>query len=189
MSIAHGARLLLLTGASILALASFGTPTLADNTSAQNKLQYELQEKCGKDAANFLYRLKTEDIPGGPIKAEGSMFGGIVDIESQSHYSARFNKCFLLINDKRTAEHGRRDDDASVWDVNSGRKIAGFWKTTDKTIVGHYVKWCWAFEPDHINNFKSGTANTASCGNLDDPFSKAAIQQWNALVRPYMPRH
>jgi hypothetical protein len=98
------------------------------------KRSTKMQRECSGDAAKFLNRLKTEDIPGGPLRAD-EILGETVSIQAENHYIARFNKCFLYIIDHRYGEYlpghkPKNDDDYNLWDVTDARKIAGYWQHT-----------------------------------------------------------
>lgn len=49
----------------------FNKLALADNTPEQKKVQYELQEKCPKDASDLLDRVKAGKLAGGLLGADG----------------------------------------------------------------------------------------------------------------------
>lgn len=173
-----------LAGAAALLAA---TPALAD-TSAQN---YELQEKCSFDANQFLNRLKTEDIPGGPIKRDQDPVGKRIwrtDYDDvQNHYSAEFNKCFLLVKDSETLlKTGHKtQEDLSVWDVNSGKKIAGYWESRNIDNGPRLLKWCWVQKPDHLTATNVQDDDSKDCGGgiiVDN----TSLQTWYALIAPYM---
>jgi len=186
-------RTTVLVGAALLAATpSFAQWSVFDHKSLattptleQDKVLYELQQKCSADATNFLNRLKTEDVPGGPVKPAPS---ALLDLESQSHYSARFKKCFLWVRDTVTAKGGKEQEDFSVWHVNNGRKIAGLWLYY---VLIPELRWCWALKPAYINDFdfsESGKNTTDSCGTAPgQPVVRdASLRQWNALIKPYM---
>jgi hypothetical protein len=72
------------TTTALLALLLFGTAAPAQ----PNREQYELQERCGKRAAEFFKReyssgFKTRDTT--------------TSFNYENHYSARLNKCFFLV--------------------------------------------------------------------------------------------
>ena len=90
--------------AATLVLSALGTAAQAE----PNTVQYELQERCGKDAAAFFKRFDD----GGPAK-----------VSFTDHYNPDLNSCFVLLN--RT---GKWIDNTvyawwELWDVNENRQI------------------------------------------------------------------
>ena len=72
-------------------------PTLADNpagTPDQPTVNYEMQERCGKDAAALFHQLFLDKVKiDGLIHSDATGREG--DLEFQNHYSNKFNKCFM----------------------------------------------------------------------------------------------
>jgi len=94
--------------AAILALALAGAGTAAQ--AELNKAQYELQERCGKDAAKFFKRFSAPD---------GASY--------TNHYNPDLNGCFALLNLSRPggapSGSGRIWLEWELWDVNENRQI------------------------------------------------------------------
>ena len=93
------------TLAATMVISALGTVAQAQPT----KEQYELQERCGKDAAAFFKRF---DDGGGPAK-----------VSFTDHYNPDLNGCFVLLN--RTGDWFNNTYTAwwELWDVNENRQI------------------------------------------------------------------
>jgi hypothetical protein len=94
-----------------------------------NRVQYELQERCGKRAAEVF---KSEYQPTVQNTDEGQML-----FNYRNHYSAVFNKCFFLemsnilgyrANPKYSAQMFR------LYDLNDNKEYGSYYKRSDKTV-------------------------------------------------------
>lgn len=188
-------RTTVLAGAAVLIAA---TPTLADNaalTPEQTKVRYELQERCGKDAAAFFDRIKTTRLiqPIIPTQTTSSNF--------QNHYSTEFNKCFMttyvMIGD--LGEAGTRESQ-SLWDVNDNRMIGDFLTVAAENrkvnTVMPRVARCWVWKPEKLNTL-APTGPSFALGDVNycvpdqsNPgqfiVSPPDYGKWHALIKPYM---
>jgi len=116
--------------AAVMALLA-ETPTFADNT-VHTPGQTDVQEKCAKDAADFLDRLKA----GGGLGIQGIPSGEQQNAikEVRSHHNVRFNKCFSSVVATWTVMGRDVGDDTknflirkvTVYDVNEGEEIGSF---------------------------------------------------------------
>lgn len=150
----------------------------------QKKMQYELQEKCAKDAEDFLDRVKAGKVVGGLLGGLG--IGEKQDIKQiQNHYSARFNKCFVSIDDTVTWElNGKGGDDreeVSLWNVNDNNKIGDFVLVSNGELDHWRTAWCWVKKPDYSGSGRD--SDRCFDPSHIDGFSE---NKWTALIRPYM---
>jgi len=159
-----------LVGAAALLAA---TPALADNTERtpeQNKVLYELQEMCARDAAALFTEMTSPDphvtATGGDVVAVWAYGGNVTGPRYiyEDHYSQERNKCFLLIRftgigPASTAKAVRA---AELWDVTSHRLLGQFSVPTPP-----------GWEP--------ATATICRFANKD-----CDVGEWTALIKPYM---
>lgn len=149
------------------------TPTLADNTvrtPKQDKVLYELQESCSKDAATLFTEITNPNphlkSTSGDVVAEWVSWGQVTDPKYiyENRYSQQLNKCFLLIrfNGTETVSTANAVRAEELWDVTSHRLLAQFsvpappdWKPPTAIICRFADRNC-------------------DVGN------------WNALIKPYM---
>ena len=141
----------------ILALATLLASTCY---AAPDKVQYELQERCGKTCKDAFER---EWGRNGVVNNDD----GQMRATYQNHYSVRLNKCFYLeevttypIN-KTQSVH----EDQVLYDINENKQYGNFHRMYN--YVGPY-----------------GDIPPATCYVLDKPCRSK--NEWDALVRPYM---
>jgi hypothetical protein len=91
------------------AIATAGTLAVHPVRADPDKLAYELQERCGKDAAEFFRRLD------------------LSPTSFTNHYNPDLNGCFALVN-KTLSEHGKGVTwvEWDLWDVNENRQLDMF---------------------------------------------------------------
>jgi hypothetical protein len=174
MTIARRARLLLPIGIAAASLLA-AMPAFADTTPRtpeQNKALYELQEKCAKDAADFLDKVKAGKVVGARLVEQPDELQHESIVELQNHYSAKLNKCFVemqnIANDDR--------EYVTVWDVNERRQVATFLVYPKS----HVAVWCGAENPDHPDE-------DLDCGHYTEIVGNPAMwPKWKAVIKPYM---
>src|SRR6476660_9912621 len=104
-----------------LAMTTLGI-WMAIGSSANNNHHpsYALQQKCTKDAEDFVIKARADKIPGTP-SGLGSLQKQRVDMR-QHHYSARLNRCFVKLRTKLwwmdNGEENVSNDRLAIWDVN-----------------------------------------------------------------------
>lgn len=162
-------RVAVLAGAAALLAA---TPTFADNparTPEQNKVQYELQERCGKDAAElFSQQLRENQIASNPERTDIN----VNKFDYESHYSSKFNDCFALLKMDSVAiqrpYHSLHTED--LWNVNAHR------------IIGTLA----------LDEGEAGSGGRGLDGNIFnrcDFDGKSCLHEgrtWGELIAPYM---
>jgi hypothetical protein len=116
---------------------------------------YELKERCGKTCAQ---RFKQEYGKEG-IYSDKDNKGGR---GYSSHYNAKLNKCFILIEDTSFSPAASRNK--MLWDVNENKEYGGYY----------------AFRKDT----KSLYDTIAQCEVLRKPCKSE--QEWDSLVKPFM---
>lgn len=108
-----------------LALFVSATPVFA----APDKAAYELQERCGKRAAEV-------DKANGPSirqTKDGTTISSYV-----AHYNARSNRCFALITSSGFVKSNTGNDSfrmESLFDVNSNREHGGYYQRNASSKV------------------------------------------------------
>jgi len=102
-----------------------------------NKEQYELQERCGRRAAEFFDRVKKElQSMEGPLRWFHSTY--------QNHYNSRLNKCFILEDTIITADNDPSlDHSFSITDINENKKYGVYWGRNHVCWVSGKTKDCW----------------------------------------------
>jgi hypothetical protein len=97
-----------------ISVAIAGLLCFSTYVSAQpNKELYELQERCGKRAAEVF---KREYRPGSNIKGEQIRFN------YENHYSARLNKCFFLLEIAVSYEKEKSSKIMRLLDLNDNKE-------------------------------------------------------------------
>jgi hypothetical protein len=83
--------------------------TISKASAATNKEQYELQARCGKDAAEFFERFEKQDPSA---------------LSFTNHYNPDLNGCFVLVNKTRfQTGKGVTWVEWDLWDVNENRQV------------------------------------------------------------------
>jgi hypothetical protein len=114
------------TAAMSMAIAVAAMRSIPEASAEPNKEQYELQERCGKRAAEVFKSYN----PGGEITNTDT---GQDIVTYQNHYSARFNKCFVL---QITTSVNFRSSNKSMstlmtlFDVNENKDYGQFFKSS-----------------------------------------------------------
>jgi hypothetical protein len=108
---------------ALVALLLFGTAAHAQ----PNKEQYELQERCGKRAAEVF----AKDWPNAVSNtASGQTIGNY-----ENHYNSRLNKCIYL-EIGNTYERGKSPSRVMrLFDINENREIATYSKSEGDAFV------------------------------------------------------
>jgi hypothetical protein len=92
---------------------------------ASDKEAYELQERCGKRAAE---RFKQEFGQEGPWKTDD----GAAATGYRNHYSSKLNKCFILVTTTNLPTKGALKGQSStlmqLYDVNENREYGNYFK-------------------------------------------------------------
>ena len=172
-----------------LAMTTLGI-WLAIGSSANNNL-HPLQQKCTKDAEDFVIKARAAKIPSAPPGL--ALQEQRVDVR-QHHYSARLNRCFVKLRTKLwwmdNGEERVSNDRLAIWDVNnyergSDAEFIGF-SNPDKP--GHYtVSTCWAINinnPDDLGHFDHCYQMAGDI--LPTDFELERTPKWNALIKPFM---
>lgn len=144
-----------LTAAALLV----ATPTLADNIPEQNKVLYEVQERCNQRAQDFFDHQGR--LWGDQEQLERSMPGNLYSKQFENHYNARLNKCFIVINTDVLNIDPRKGKPwvvSDIWDINDHKEIGIYARDTEQPPLLCHV---------------AGTLCT------DDP-------SWDKLIKPYM---
>jgi hypothetical protein len=145
------APIVLLSRAAILplVLAAAGTAARAE----PNKDQYELQERCGKDAAEFFQRFDKGYPPA---------------VSFTNHYNPYLNGCFVLVNRTRI-ESGKGVTwiEWDLWDVNENRQVdvLGFGPTPEELRIAFKPRDPGTPEPPL---FACIMGNFIRCGDHDE---------------------
>ena len=133
------------------------TAALSGTTfAAVNKDEYELQERCGKHAADYFRR----NFGNAVSKIEG----GQQEIDFSNHFSKRLNKCFIQITTNNVRYKNKNPEvvtsfDIRVLDLNANREYARYVNVYQKekpALCRVAEKWC------------------------------NGILEWEALIKPYM---
>jgi hypothetical protein len=104
-----------------ISVAIAGLVWFSTYVSAQpNKVLYELQERCGKRAAEFFRREYGTGLP----KTE---YGITMRFNYENHYSARLNKCFFL-EIAVSWEKGKLDSSKNMrlFDLNDNKELGNY---------------------------------------------------------------
>lgn len=110
-----------------LALTSF---VFAGSVSAEpDKVQYELQERCGKTAAAAF----KDDNPDGQIR---NTKDGQFTASYENHYSATFNKCFAVytIEGLYYKSQPTQTTTMVLFDVNEHKAFGSFFTTSHSAV-------------------------------------------------------
>jgi hypothetical protein len=102
------------------ALLLVGTASYAQ----PNKEQYELQERCGKRAAEF-WQHGPGSFPNLPS----------VTFNYENHYSARLNKCFFLYLETYVSENRTTHKNMRLFDLNENKEYGAFASTPLACVV------------------------------------------------------
>jgi hypothetical protein len=160
------ARIVLLSRAAILTLvlAAVGPAAQAES----NKEQYELQERCGKDAATFFQRFKTDNPSA---------------VSFTNHYNPDLNGCFVLVNLTRF-ENGKGVTwiEWELWDVNENRQVhvLGFQPNPEELRIAS-KGWAVGTPEPPVSACMMG--NFIRCGDRDE-----YAQRFGEVVLRYMQR-
>jgi hypothetical protein len=127
----------------------------ADTRTTTAKDLYELSERCGKTCAQ---RFKEEYGKEGTYPYNGQL----ITRGYTSHYNAKLNKCFILIEDSVISKEASKSK--LLWDINENKEY------------GQYF----AFREDK----KLFHMKTTLCVVLE--MSCKSEQEWDLLVKPYM---
>lgn len=124
--------------------------------AAANKDEYELQERCGKHAADYFRR----NFGNGVSKIKG----GQQETDFSNHFSKKLNKCFIQITTNNVRYKNKNPEvvtsfDIRVLDLNENREY------------GRYVNVYQQEKPAH-------------CGVEEKRCND--ILEWEALIKPYM---
>jgi hypothetical protein len=164
---------------------------LVTHTLERNKVLYELQEKCERDAEAFVDRAKAAS-DGGYFLGYDQLVGETRGVGFESHYSPRFNKCFaytsVAVEDRApsTRELEMRREELSVRSVTDSRLIAEFLAVQfgRELPQSHH---CWAVDPAHFD--RTDTAPYKQC-SPDDPGqgipAPGSFYKWTEVIKPYM---
>jgi hypothetical protein len=156
----------------------------AQNTPEQNKVLYELQKECAKDADDFMDKVKA-----GKIKARlaTSSLDKQDFFKLGHHYNDRLNRCFVEVVD-RVYLLGRGLDHQimSIWDVNNYDRGAVAEFNVSAALGGQggqfKVGSCFAINPDDPDKFNDCAKINETISQYDFDFSP----KWKALIKPYM---
>ena len=141
--------------AATLVLSAVGTAAHAE----PNKAQYELQERCGKDAAAFFKRFNAPD---------GASY--------TDHYNPDLNGCFALLNLSQI-RWGAYWPVWELWNVNENRRI---------DVIGFQSKPDGANKRP-LTDCMLG--NFVGCSDLDSPVNHDGyLSGFAASVQTYMQR-
>jgi hypothetical protein len=175
--LAAAAALLAVTPAVVLLFSSpqekaasdnAAIPTFADSIRApeQNKVLYELQDRCAKHAAElFAEQLKDPSAWMGQAYVIGE--DGSTKFDYKNHYSPRLNKCFALLTRDFSAYAHKTDSHSEyLWDVNA------------HTMVGNLTV---DYVPDVLLSVGCIVNDT-----LCDKAGKIDGRGWDDLIAPYM---
>jgi hypothetical protein len=107
-------------------------------TAEPNAVLYQLQERCGKFAAE-IFRKDYDNGKGD----DGERWG------YQAHHNARLNKCFFLVIETYTEENKRTQSDDlpykttqryELWDLLENREYGSFQKDTEHGVIACIVQ-------------------------------------------------
>jgi hypothetical protein len=160
------ARIVLLSRAAILTLVLAAAGTAAQAES--NKEQYELQERCGKDAAEFFQRFDKGYPPA---------------VSFTNHYNPDLNGCFVLVNRTRfESGKGVTWIEWNLWDVNENRQVdvLGFRPNPEELRIASKPRDPGTPEPPLIACIMG---NFIRCGDHDE-----YAQRFGEVVLRYMQR-
>ena len=153
---------------------------------------HELQQKCTKDAEDFVTKARADKILGAP-SGLGALQKQRVDMR-QHHYSARLNRCFVKLHTKLwwvdNGEEHVSNDRLAIWDVNNYERgpDAEFIGFSNPDKPGHYtVSTCWAINinnPDDLGHFDHCYQMAGDI--LPTDFELERTPKWNALIKPFM---
>jgi hypothetical protein len=127
--------------------------------AASNKEVYELQERCGKRAAELFQ--KYFGINGISNDKDGQRLSNYT-----CHYNRKLNKCFMLITsrgypkDKKEQKNFGASTDKGLWDINENKNYGQFFK------------------------FDKAAKTTMTCEVLEKSCNYEG--EWDLLVKPYM---
>jgi hypothetical protein len=94
----------------------------SDNKNSDDKkVNYQLQEQCGKSSEEY-FRI-----------TYGELFGGGWNSEYKNHYNKNMNKCFILVDIVSPIKVNRK----YLWDVNENKQY-GMFNNSSKGII----TWC-----------------------------------------------
>jgi hypothetical protein len=164
---------------------------MAIGSSANNDPHpsYELQQKCTKDAEDFVIKARAAKIPGAP-SGLGALQKQRVDMR-QHHYSARLNRCFVKLRTKlwwkENGEERVSNDQIAIWDVNNYERgpDAEFIGFSNPDKPGRYtVSNCWAININNADHFDHCYQMAGDI--LPTDFELERTPKWNALIKPFM---
>jgi hypothetical protein len=137
---------------------------IADSAPEQNKVLYESQENCAKDAAElFAEQLKD------PWMGQAYVIGedGTTTFDYKNHYSPRLNKCFALLTRDFSAYSHKTDSHSEyLWDVYAHK------------MVGNLTA-------DNVPDVPLSVGCIVN-GTLCDTAGKIDGKEWDDLIAPYM---
>jgi hypothetical protein len=127
------------------------------NGYAGPKEDYELQERCGKRAAEVFEKFYGS---GQSSDKDGHMLSNYT-----CHHNKKLNKCFILIETKKYPSYKNDIEKFGIWTTK------GLWDINENKQYGTYSRF-----------FKIETSMTCEfSGN-----SCKSEYEWDALVKPYM---
>jgi len=157
-----------------------------------NNTPHPSQQKCTKDAEDFLIKARADKIPGAP-SGLGALQKQSVDMR-EHHYSAKLNRCFVKLRTKlwwmENGEQRVSNDQLAIWDVNNYERgpDAEFIGFSNPDKPGHYtVSTCWAVNINNPNDLEHFDHCYQMAGDIlptDFEFERTA--KWNALIKPFM---
>lgn len=161
------------------------TPSLAESTMRtleQDRVLYELQERCSKDAADFFAQIRREDDRAwldtgagtGPEGSDSARYetGALVRYDYENNYSRNFNGCFITVKyEARWHELGSTVHAEELWDVNSHRLLG---RMRIQTLPPSSAS---------PSTTKAEPAWLPICRFAD---KDCDVEKWQALIKPYM---
>ena len=96
------------------------TPTKEQSSVSQKKVDYELQEKCGKQSKEYF----SKEYENGTVKTKD----GTISTYYTNHYNKKQNKCFLLLRFTHIYNNKKKGYSYSekLWDINENNKYGFF---------------------------------------------------------------
>lgn len=124
--------------------------------AAANKDEYELQERCGKHAADYFHR----NFGNGISKIEG----GQQETEYSNHFNKRLNKCFIEITTNNVQYKNKTPEVVTSFDI----------RVLDLNENKEYARYINVYQKER----------PVLCKVLEKKCND--ILEWEALIKPFM---
>lgn len=108
-------RLTIIAIFTLFGIGSFGT-----SHAGSNKNDYDLQERCGKQAEESFRREWGEGVV--------NMKSGMMTADYSNHYNKKMNKCFVLLS-VSTMHQNNASKSIMLYDINESRTYGQFFQS------------------------------------------------------------